>query len=361
MNYIILAGGTGTRLWPLSRNKRPKQLNALITESSMLEDTFGRIRKMADLDKIYIATTKELAHKIQKLIPQLPHQQYILEPGKRDTGPAMALAAAVMTQRAPNEPMIFVPADHYIKDTARYQEILQTAEQVVRNTGKLVSIGIHPTFPSPHLGYLKLGKKLFYHNNIPVYEFHGQIEKPNQQVAQKFLKSGEYLWNANYFTWTPINFIKAYQKHANEGIGRHIKPLIDAIKNQRHKQIYKIYNRMEKISIDYAVMEKIDHHKVVTIKGDFGWADLGGWDALYSALIDASHPQGNLVKAQWHGIDTNDCLIYAPKKKLVATIGIDNLIIIDTPDALLVLPKQRSQDVKKIVEELKQQQKNQYL
>lgn len=360
MNYVIMCGGSGTRLWPQSRSSHPKQFAALVSELTMLEETIRRLEGLATAENTYLSTTKQFAPIIQKLLPQIPHDHYIIEPEKRDNGPAMAFVAAWLSRVAPEEPMIFMPADHHIKDPAIYRSVFQVGEQLVREQGVMVNIGLPPTFPNTNLGYLKVGDELDNRDGVAIFAFEGQREKPDQQTARQFVESGEYFWNGGYFIWTPQQFLEAYQRYAPT-IGAHLPALIAALDDHDTDAVAAAFGQMEPKSIDYAVMEKLDVNQVRTIRGDFGWADLGDWHMLSEQLADHADSNGNIVKGHWRGVDTRNTVVYGQPEKLIATIGVENLVIVDTPDALLITPKDRSQDVKKIVELLKEEGLKQYL
>ncbi len=360
MNYVILAGGTGTRLWPLSRNNRPKQLSTLVTDLTMLEDAIKNLGDLVSADNLYISTNNAFAPIIQELIPTVSREHYIIEPEKRDTGPAMAYVATWMSRIAPDEPMAFIASDHFIRDPRMYRATFRAAEAMIRQTGKLLDISIQPTFPSTTLGYTKIGELIEDRAGIHFYQFAEHKEKPDYDTAKRFLDDGTYLWHANYYMWTPRKFVEAYKRYA-PGIGDHLGDLLAAIESDDERQLATTYRQMEKISIDYAVTEKMNPKDVLIIRGDFGWGDLGSWDTVYDELSHKTDREGNLVKGNWHGIDTRESLIYGAGEKLVTTIGVSNLVIVDTPDALLVTQRGRGQDVKKLVELLEQQGKEQLL
>lgn len=360
MKYVILAGGSGTRLWPMSRLSKPKQLAALVSDLTMIEDTAKRLDGLATWSDIYVSTNEQFAPLIKEVMPELPDDHYIIEPAKRDTGPAMAFVAAWLSTVAPDEPMMLMSSDHHIRDTAMFQQVLRTADQLVAEQGIMVNVGITPNFPNTSLGYLKVGEKLEEREGIHVYAFGGQKEKPDYETAKQFLDEGTYFWNAGYFAWTPARFVAAYKQYAPT-IGDHLDELVTAIKEQQKEQLATIYDKMEAKSLDYVLIEKLDPSTVRTIRGDFGWADLGSWDMLYDELGDRTDTDGNLVKANWHGVETSGTLIYAPEEKLVTTIGVKDLVIVDTPDALLITPRNRAQDVKKIVDLLKQHDLHRHL
>jgi len=361
MNIVILVGGGGTRLWPMSRNKTPKQFNALISDLTMFEETFNRFKKYYPLKNIYISANLPTAKLAQKILPEIPKDHYIIEPEKRDTGPAMAYAAAYLFTKAnPNESMAFIPSDHYIQDNQLFINCFKEAEKMINKTNKMIDIAITTTFPNITLGYTKIGNLHCLANNIKFYEFKGQVEKPDLPTAKKFHKSSKYLWHANYFMWTPKLLLEAYKKYAPE-IYKPIEKIIHALKKHDQKTINKEFSKTEKISIDYAVAERMDPKDVLIIKGEFGWSDIGSWQTLYDQLIKKTDNNKNLIKANLVHKNTKNCLVYGPKNRLIACAGIDNLVIVDTKDALLICKKDESHLVKKIVEILKEEGRENYL
>lgn len=355
MKIVILAGGSGTRLWPMSRTNQPKQFYQLISDKTMLEETVDRFSSFPQ-DKVFISTTKELYNRIVELLPNFPKENIIAEPAKRDTGPAMGFIAARMSLLDPDEPMMFVPSDHYIGRVDEFLKAVKEAGNAVAETGKLLDISVHPTTPTTILGYTKIGEKKFEKDGVEFYEFLAHAEKPDFKTAQRYLEEGNYLWHANYYTWTPALFLTAYEVYAPELFEKldKIKGLLGEGKDGFDSEVEKAYNEMEKISIDYAITEKMDHKEMLIIKGDFGWKDVGGWDQLHETLMTKTDERRNLVKGARLNIDTSGCIIYGKEEKMIATIGVDDLVIIDTDDALLVCPKSRSQDVKKVIAELKE-------
>ncbi len=353
MKIVILAGGGGSRMWPMSRNSKPKQFCKLISENTMLEETINRFSGYPQ-DKIFITTTEELKTGVEAILPNFPKENIIVEPARRDTAPAMAYAALRLKLIGdPEEPMAFIPSDHYIGRIDKFLNSIKEAESVIKETGKLLDISVHPTMPTTTLGYTKIGKRLFEKDGVEFFEFKGHAEKPDYKTAQSYLEEGCYLWHANYYMWTPKLFLGAYKKYAPEMYEK-LEKIEQLIKEGKESEIKKIYCEMEKISIDYAITEKMNPEELLIIKGSFDWKDIGAWDTLHENLMTKTDERRNLVKGERLNIDTSGCIIYGQEGKMVATIGIDDLVVIDTKDALLVCPKSRAQDVKKIVEELKE-------
>jgi mannose-1-phosphate guanylyltransferase len=367
MNIVILAGGSGTRLWPLSRKDKAKQFNKLINGKTLLELTLDRFKGHFKKDKIFISTSGELCKDVLKSLPKFPVKNIIIEPETRDTAAAMGYVATLLSLRNENEPLAFIASDHYIKDNRKFINTLKFAEKTIKKTNKLIDIGILPNYPSTAFGYTKIGKLMNEKEKFELYEFRGHKEKPRYKIAQKYIRSGQYLWHANYYMWTPKMFLKSFKKYSpeifkplneikkilKEKLKRN-KQLLNQKKCYNIKEINNIYNKIPKNSIDYALMEKINPKDVCIIKGEFGWSDVGSWNDLHTNLSTETDQYGNYVRGKWEGVDTSKCFIYTKKKhKLIATIGIDDMVVIDTKDALLICSRGRSQDVKKIIERLK--------
>jgi len=352
MNIIILAGGGGSRLWPMSRENKPKQFCQLISGKTMFEETLERFSDWPK-EKIFIATTQDLVPQIKELVPDFPDKNIIVEPGRRDTGPAMGFSAVYLNRLDPDEPMAFIPSDHYIGRVDRFLNSVREAEAVIRETGKMLDISIYPTSPNTALGYTKIGEKKFDRNGVEFFQFLGHKEKPDFETAKQYIETGSYLWHANYYMWTPKLFLESYQKYAPELYSK-LKEIEGHIEAKDEESIKKVYLSMEKISIDYAVTEKMNPEDVLIIQGEFEWKDIGAWDTLHENLLTKTDEQRNLVRGDRLNIDTRGCVVYGKDNKLIATVGLHDLVIIDTDDALLICPKSRSQEVKKVVEELKE-------
>ncbi len=352
-----MAGGKGTRFWPMSRSSRPKQFTSIITNSTMLEVTFNRFNRDYPVDNIYVSTTLEFKDEIGKLLPELPQKNIIAEPEKRDTAAAMGYVAAKLFLTAPDEPIAFIPSDHYIGNTDKFLQSIKIADEIIRQEGKMLDIAINPNFPSTALGYTKIGKAYREIDGVEIFEFEQHVEKPSYELAKKYIHEGSYLWHASYYMWTARRILESFKKYAPD-IFKHLEIIVRALNDNNENLVQEEYQKIRKISFDYAVTENMDPDEVLIIKGDFGWSDLGAWDALHDQLSKEADKNGNVIRGDWVGEDTNQCLIYGQKNKMVATIGLDDIVVVDTEDALLICPKGRSQDVKKIVEKLEKDKKN---
>jgi mannose-1-phosphate guanylyltransferase len=232
---------------------------------------------------------------------------------------------------------------------------------LVRKTGKLLDIGITATFPSTVLGYTKIGKVFQKKDGVEVYYFAGHTEKPGVKRATKYVTSGDYLWHGNYYMWTPRLFLAAFERY-QPTMSRVFESIIAALESKQLKNIPAYYEQLEKIAFDYALTEKIAKKDVLIIKGEFGWSDIGAWDVLHEQLREPEGDvNGNVVKGDVVHIDTKNCLIYGEDKHVVAAVGLENIVIVDTPDALLVCPKNRAQDVKKLLPEIEKRGLKKYL
>ena len=409
MNIVILAGGSGTRLWPMSRSGRAKQFCSITDERTMLQLTIDRFVDQYGADKLFLSITPDHLEMVKKIVPDFKEENIIVEPELRDTAAAMGFVLCWLEQQAPDEPVAFVPSDHFINDTELFLKTLQLAEKKIKEKGYLMDIGMVPENPSTALGYMKIGKMTESEDGIEIYEFKEHKEKPDLETAKKFLKDGNYLWHGNYYMWTPRLFLTAFEKYAPEvykplekmcelmkkelpkltkgtaekvavksvtesatesvadsaadpeGANGRAISLIEIMKTDLGEKIKKIYHKIPKIAIDYAVAEKLSPEKVRVIKGEFGWSDIGSWDILHEKMNEVADKKGNVTKGEWVGLDTANSLVYAPKDKLVATLGIDNLIVVETKDALLICEKGRAQELKGLIEKIRDEKKGKYL
>jgi len=343
----------------MSRRDMPKQFFSILSDEPLVKDTYNRLCNSFSSKDIYFSTTKQLEPILRQMFDDVPEQNFIVEPEKRDTGPAMGYVAAIMELEAPDEPIVFIPSDHFIADVEKYANCFKVAEGLIRETGKMLDIGIDPQFPSTVLGYTGIGEKHSQESGVSVYQFAGHAEKPDVETAKGYIESGQYLWHGNYYMWTPRKFMEAYCRYAPQ-LGKDLRNIQNAYKAGDQNQINEYYSQLEKISIDYAITEKMDPADVLIIKGDFGWSVVGAWDVLHDQMSDGSG-NNNVVKGKGLLIDTENTLVYGSKKKLIATVGLKDMVVVDTDDALLICPKDKSQEVKKLIEKIKESDLEEYL
>lgn len=336
----------------MSRETKPKQFFNLITSQTLIEETVDRLKTFLKDEDIFFSTVAEFVPHLKTIYPNLKVSRLIVEPERRDTGPAMAYGAAVLAGQFPHESLGFFPADHFIEDREGFARCVQLADRLVQKTGKMLDISVTPNFASTNLGYTQVGDLYQEIEGLTVYRFIKHFEKPSAEQANQYLLDGNFLWHASYYMWTPTKFLDIFKETAPD-----VYPLLlqiqQAIVQNDKETIARLYQKLPKISIDYLVMEKIDPAQVLIIKGEFGWSDIGGWDVLFDRLRKRTDQAGNLVKGQCLLIDSNQNLIYGQDNKVIAAIGLNNMIVVDTGDALLICPQGKAALVKKIVEEMR--------
>lgn len=342
-----MAGGKGTRLWPLSRNQKPKQFQKLISDRTLLEDTFLRMKSVAGaIDDIYVATNERYFKEVADELPELKKENIIKEPANRDTASCIALACAVIGKKHPNETLVVLPSDHLMKKEKNLTKAIQIADRFLeKNPKTLLTLGIIPDSPDTGFGYIQKDGILLSSEKVKVYLIKRFVEKPDAKHAEEFIKSGEYFWNAGIYIGKIKNLIEQYKNYIPDTYER-IQKLQDAVGTERFDSILaKEYCQMDKISFDYGISENVKDFGV--IPADLGWSDIGSWAVLKDSLIGKNNK--NFVKAAHLDIGSKDLLVYGSPKKLIATVGLKGLIIVDTPDVILICDKSQSQDVKKIV------------
>lgn len=350
---VIPAGGGGTRLWPRSRQHTPKQFLDIVSQRTMLQETADRVADLLSPERLFVITNAKHVTPVREQLPDVPAQNIVGEPQGRDSAPAIGLMAALLERiLGPDTIMAVLPADHVITDAAGFRNILLKASEAAA-AGYLVTIGIEPTGPDTGFGYIQSGDAIAgFENGLPVKIVKQFREKPDRDTAVKYLEQGNYYWNAGMFITTVSRLRSLYQSLLPE-MEEPFAKIVDALINGNGQAVLnELFPAIRKISFDYAIMEKAD--KVAVVPANIGWNDVGSWGRLAEVLSSDTHENANVVVGNHIGIDTNGSLIYSPNR-LIATIGMDDIIVIDTPDATLICPKSRSEDVKQIVETLKAQ------
>lgn len=364
-NYyaVILAGGAGSRLWPASRKAHPKHLLKLLGEKTLIQTTFDRVDGVVPTENIYIITNKIHQKEVAQQLPKIPEKNIIGEPSAKNTAMAMGAAAAVIHSRNPNASIVYLAADHVIKNENRFKMNALAALDVAASGDYIVAVGIKPEFPHTGLGYIKIGAEIEELSKVAKkgFVFKGVEfkEKPNLVTAQSFVASGQYLWNANLYSWSTKTILKALEEQSPEVYKAVAEIAEKAREGNLEKVLEDAYSKVgSPESIDYEVSEKVKN--LVVIPGDFGWSDVGDWRVVFDLKPKNMHGIASHEHTEVINVGSNNLLIDAGKK-LVAVVGVDNLVIIDTGDTLLIAKNDATQDVKKIVEKLKEEKNDKYL
>ena len=355
-HVAIMAGGIGSRFWPQSRTSYPKQfLDILNTGKSLIRWTYERYASFIPNDNIFIVTSEEYVSIVQEQLPELKAENILAEPSRKNTAPCVAYISYKLLQKDPEASLIVAPSDHMILDNENFRKITLQALDFVSHINSLVTLGIKPTHPNTGYGYIQ-------HEPMQVadgiYKVKTFTEKPNLELAKTFLASGDFLWNAGIFVWQVKNVMKAFEKFQPE-----MYELFDAEKAYfntalEKEAINRIYPLCTNVSIDFAIMEKADN--VYVIPSSFGWSDLGTWNSAYDNL--EKDYLGNAVASEnVIIIDATKCMVSAPKEKLLLLQGIDDFIVVDTPDVLMICKKEKEQAIKEYVAEVKRNKGDQYL
>ncbi len=343
---LIIAGGSGTRLWPLSRQKQPKQALRLLGERTMFQLAVDRLQPLFAPERIFIVTRAEHAPLLREQTPDIPAENFIVEPEGRGTAPAIGLAVLHIQRRDPQAVMAIVTADQFIVDTAGFRRALESAGEVARR-GYLVTLGIQPTGPATGFGYIHQGNRLDLQAGLPAYCVRRFVEKPSLAVALTMVESGEYSWNSGMFIWQVERIMDEFRQQM-PGFYAQMEQLRPALGTPDYSTaLADLWPQVKKQTIDYGVMEGAQNVAVIPV--DIGWMDIGSWASVYD-LLEAD-ADGNRAVGPFLGIDTHRTLAFGGQR-LIAAIGVDDLVIVDTPDAILVCPREREQQVRDVVNRL---------
>lgn len=356
---VIMAGGGGTRLWPLSRQSRPKQMLKLTGDRTLFQIAIDRLEGLFKPEQILVVTVADQALLLQRSVPEIPAENYLLEPMPRGTASVVGLAAAALMERDPQAVMCVLTADHFIQAEEDFRSVLAAARLAARE-GYLVTLGIKPTFASTGYGYIERGEYLGEFAGRPAYRVVKFIEKPDQSRAEMFYASEDYAWNSGMFIWKAAQILDEFERQMPElfsGLG-----LIQSAwgSSQQDKIVNDVWNGLKSETIDYGIMENAKNVAVLPA-ADLGWNDVGSWEALFDVL--PTDPDGNIVILANHiGLDTQKSLVFGDgSSRLLVTIGVKDLVIIDTGDTLLVCGKDQAQQVRQIVNLLKSEGRTEYL
>lgn len=350
---VIMAGGVGSRFWPRSKKKMPKQLLKIIGEHTMIQGTVNRLSGLIEKQNIFVITNQVQRQEVINQLSEVPVENIIEEPFGRNTAACIGLASVIIKAKDPDAITIVLPADHIIKDEEKFKQVLQNAASYANASNGLVTIGITPTRPETGYGYIQINDTQVAENIFPVYTF---AEKPNYATALRFVESGDFLWNSGMFIWRAdviLDEIKNLMPDLHEGLVAIEKSL--ASPNFK-EELKSVYSQLKKISIDYGIMEKSS--KVFLTKGSFNWSDVGSWEEVYQ--LSEKNENGNAAVGKVYTKMVSDSYIYSPDK-ITAVIGLDNVIVINHNDTLLICRRDKAQDVKEIVDYLKMNKMDEYL
>ena len=355
LHAVIMAGGAGTRFWPASRATLPKQLLTLASDRSMIQATFDRIRGLADPEHVLVVTNEALVDSVGEQLPELSRQAVLGEPCKRDTAACVGLAAGIIARSDPDATMVVLPADHVISPTEQFQAAVRRAAKLVQDDpSQIVTFGIPPTYPAETYGYIERGDKVAQDNVFKVKMFR---EKPNTETAKQYVQSGKFYWNSGIFVWSAKTIWNALRQFEPEMVEQ-LTDIVSAYDSRDFGRVFR--ERFEKIrgkSIDYAVMER--YPNVAVIEVSFDWDDVGSWQSL--TRLRGVDQAGNTVQGRHLGVNTQGCIVRTDDEHLVVTLGLEDCIVVHTPDATLVARKQDEESVRKVVELLKERGWTDYL
>ena len=350
---LILSGGAGTRLWPLSRRSKPKQFLPLIGERTLLQDTVDRVAEIIPLERIFAVAPPEHRPLIHEQLPELRTDHVVVEPYPRGNAAAIGLAMAALHAFDPEAVVAILPSDHVIERRGKFREVL-IAATAAAEAGSLVTLGIEPESPDTGFGYIESGEKLEIKAPVPVYAVKRFIEKPKREAAEKMIAAGGHYWNAGMFVWRVTEIMKAYEEFL-PGTAKALSALTDAVGSPRYESVLaEVWEETDKTTIDYGVLEKAKN--VAVVPADIGWHDVGSWGRLASIVqrTDNWSSDGHVA------IGGGDNYAWAPGK-VVALVGVEGLIIVDTPDALLIASKEHAEEVKDVVDHLRREEREELL
>jgi len=353
MKAVIFAGGIGTRMWPLSREATPKQFEKIIEGKSTLQLAVERLRPEFDAKDIYISTGKRYVNDVRKQLPDIPEENIIGEPEMRDVAPAVGYVMAVLEKHFADVPTAILWSDHLVANVDIFKTALFSGAQYLEaNPDKIVFLGQRPRFASQNLGWIEYGNEVEEINGLHLREFKSWHYRPDAEKAQAYLDSGKHAWNPGYFVVTPKWVMKQFKLHAEDMYNK-LQTLASTYGQPNHQEdLDKIYPAFEKVSFDNLILEKLSSEEAIVISVDLGWSDVGAWEALKEALQTA--PEDNITHGNVKTRNTTDTLIYSYSDQLVTTIDIEGMVVVVTDDVIMVTKKESIPEVKKLVNDLKE-------
>jgi mannose-1-phosphate guanylyltransferase len=350
LHAIIMAGGSGTRFWPASRHHRPKQFLALATETPLLRMTFERLSGLVPVDRIWVVTTAVTADATRKILPEMPADNVLAEPVGRNTAACTGLAAHATLARDPDATCVVLPADHVIGEEGRFRSAMVAGADLVSREGGLLTFGIQPTRPETGYGYLELGEEHTRAEGWVVHRLEGFVEKPDADRAASYLNSGRFLWNAGIFAWRAADLLDEIRRQLPE-LARGLDTIAGVLgTSEADAVVSEVYPSLPATSVDFGIMEGAQRCWVVPV--DFPWSDVGSWSALTETL--PTDADGNTVRGRAQTLDARDNVLVSTGPAL-SVVGVHDLVVVATPDAVLVVPKNQTQRVKEVVEALREQ------
>lgn len=351
MRAVIFAGGVGTRLWPLSRKKSPKQFEKIVGDKSTLQLAAERLQPDFSWEDIYVATGKDFVGLVREQLPQLPKGNVIGEPEMRDVGPAVGLMAAVLKEESPDEPVAILWSDHLVKREDLFRKILLTAGEVIEEKKEnIVIVGQKPRFPSENLGWIEYGKKISEKDGITFYSLVGYKYRPDADTAKKYFERGHHAWNLGYFVTTPAFLLQQYEKYAPK-IYKGVARIAESWGSKKfEKELSGIYPTLDKINFDNAILEKMDRRHALVVSENIEWSDVGAWEALKEALADSKDKNVTQGRVLLH--ETEDSLVYNYTDQMLVCIDLEDMLVVNTDDVVLVCKKSSVPKIKKFVESL---------
>lgn len=356
---VIMAGGTGTRLWPLSRKDHPKQMLKLVEERTLFQSAVERLKGLFDPSRIFIVTVRKQADDLQEQCPQIPKQNFLLEPMPRGTASVIGMAAVALKNIDKAATMAVLTADHIIKNEGKFHELLKSAHDVAQE-GYLVTLGIKPTYPATGYGYIQQGKLIGTFSNLSVYEVFKFVEKPSENKAEQMLKEGGHAWNSGMFVWRVDRILSEFSRQMPDLFSKLMKISSAWKLDEKLSVISRVWPEIQAETIDYGIMENAAKVAVIPAE-DLGWNDVGSWNALFDIL--PSDKDGNIVMGGMHiPLDTQDSLIFMGQdRRLIVTIGVKDLIVVDTGDVTLVCRKDQAQKVRQVVRQLEEESREDFI